>query len=299
MKYYPILDVGGTGIKGGVLTESGALLGDIVSFDARAREDKETILQNLCHVICTLYQQVQDCNKTLGGVGFSFPGPFDYQRGISLMKGLNKYDSIYGVDLKAELRARLGKALGTPCSLPLLFLHDVEAFALGEMRMGLAKGFDKVLYLCIGTGAGSAFSRGGEILKTPEPGVPQNGWIYATPFGESIIDDYISARGLQALALKHTGQRLDGLALAKLAQQGDTGAQEAFAQFGNHLAQAMESFLAQLCPNALVLGGQICKSFDLFGGPLTAICRQRGVTVLQAHNTSESVLKGIFSLLRV
>ncbi len=44
MKYYPILDVGGTGIKGGVLTESGALLGDIVSLSSRAREDKETIL---------------------------------------------------------------------------------------------------------------------------------------------------------------------------------------------------------------------------------------------------------------
>ena len=36
----------------------------------------------------------------------AFPGPFDYEQGISLMKGLNKYDQIYGMKIPQELRKR-------------------------------------------------------------------------------------------------------------------------------------------------------------------------------------------------
>ncbi len=40
---------------------------------------------------------------------------------------------------------------------------------------------DKILCVCIGTGAGSAFVENGKTVKTGK-GVPENGWIYQQPF---------------------------------------------------------------------------------------------------------------------
>lgn len=58
----------------------------------------------------------------------AIPGAFDYENGISRMQGLNKYDAIYGIPLEREIKARVPE-LG---SARFLFLHDIEAFALGE-----------------------------------------------------------------------------------------------------------------------------------------------------------------------
>ena len=41
--YFLMMDVGGTGIKAGILDISGNLLGTIRTFSARAKENKEVI----------------------------------------------------------------------------------------------------------------------------------------------------------------------------------------------------------------------------------------------------------------
>lgn len=74
------------------------------------------------------------------------------------MQGLDKYDAIYGMDIQKEIIRRLErkKKVGV-VPLKFLFLHDVEAFALGAGVFGPASGCEKIFCLCIGTGAGSAF----------------------------------------------------------------------------------------------------------------------------------------------
>ena len=75
-----------------------------------------------------------------------------------------------------------------------LFLHDIEAFALGESWYGTCCEAEKILCVCIGTGAGSAFVEHRKPVKTGN-GVPENGWIYQIPFRQGILDDYLSVRG--------------------------------------------------------------------------------------------------------
>ena len=38
------------------------------------------------------------------GIGFAMPGPFDYAAGVSLIKGVEKYDSLYGINVGDELK---------------------------------------------------------------------------------------------------------------------------------------------------------------------------------------------------
>ena len=105
MIYYLMFDVGGTKIKAGILTETGNLLdGQISSFDSGANRPKEEIFNNFTEIIHILIDRITDTGKQIGGIGMAFPGPFDYENGVSRMAGLNKYDAIYGCDFKKELR---------------------------------------------------------------------------------------------------------------------------------------------------------------------------------------------------
>lgn len=181
----------------------------------------------------------------------AFPGPFDYERGICLIRGLDKYESLYGTDLRRELSGRLG--IGPE---RIRFANDAAAFALGEMGFGQARGAERVLCVCIGTGCGSAFGVGGELVTGGMPGVPKDGYLYGQPFLEGCIDDAISRRGLMALTKERLGEALDGKALARRALDGDDAAGKCFLAFGGRLRDALEPFLEAFRPEALCLGGR-------------------------------------------
>lgn len=299
---YLMLDVGGTGIKGGVLSENGSLLTDsLLEFDAHSAGTADIIFENLVEILDTLLDQ-EECADSVRGIGLAFPGPFDYPAGISRMRGIGKYDAIYGMSIREELRkrfpaARHARFLHTDLPIPILFLHDIEAFALGETAFGWAKGHDRVMYLCIGTGAGSAFTVSGQIVKDGTQ-VPENGWIYNTPYRESQIDDYLSVRGLKKLSLELCGEEKSGFELSQAAGRGDVHAMQAFTAFGEWLCEAMGQFLDTFQPDAFVLGGQIAKSFCYFGQAFSDECKKRGILLYTTSDTSKRTLQGLYAGMR-
>ncbi|MFR8083362.1 MAG: ROK family protein, partial [Odoribacter splanchnicus] len=69
------------------------------------------------------------------GIGIAIPGPFDYTRGIAAIHGVRKFDALFGLDLKEEIKR--------VCSLPVVFLNDASAYALGEYYGGAAQGSER------------------------------------------------------------------------------------------------------------------------------------------------------------
>ena len=287
MSIFIMLDVGGTEIKGGVFDVSGALLGGIRNFQAKAGENPDTIFENFCHIISDLGGGFP--KEKLEGIGMAFPGPFDYEQGISLMRGLNKYDQIYGMRIPEELRKRSRKLE----RVKILFRHDVEAFARGVYRFGMKKQQEKVLCLCIGTGAGSAFLENGEALKKKTEAVPENGWIYNSAFRDSILDDYLSVRGLKRLSREIMGEEMDGKRLSELCSEKNPGALKVYREFGKILYEGILPFLDSFKPQALILGGLIIKSFPYFGEKLEKACKERSITLIMEENTSLRAMQGL------
>lgn len=195
----------------------------------------------------------------------AFPGPFDYENGISLMQGLGKYDKLY----QASVRRGLSDLLGIGKER-ILFVNDAAAFALGEMGFGEAYGAERALFICIGTGCGSAFGVNGKIASAGTPGVPRSGYVYDAPFLESCIDDYLSRRGLMALTRECLGTALDG--------------------------KALSPFLDTFCPEVLCFGGQITGSGTMFLPPVEKACRERGIRFYVAKDTSLRTLQGLTRL---
>lgn len=300
MIYYVMLDVGGTKIKAGILNRDGTLLHDrIYSFDSKSNGSKDEIFHNFSDIATELTGQIKDSQKEIAGIGLAFPGPFDYKNGVSKMIGLNKYDSIYNCNFKQELMEKLREKTAVKWlggELPFQFVHDVEAFAVGESHFGTAAGCHRVMYLCIGTGSGSAFSEDKKILKIKTESFPENGWIYKTPFKDSIIDDYISSRGLKKISEKYFEEPVEGSILYGLAAGSEERALRTFHEFGDNLAEALIPFLESFHPDCLVLGGQISKSYCFFGAELNRYCKEHQITVSLAEDTSASILKGLFVL---
>ena len=287
---YLLLDIGGTEIKGCVSDAEGEKT-RIRKFPSQAQKSAEKILDNFSRICREL---LKDVDGSVCGVGRAIPGPFDYQKGISRMQGLNKYDSIYGIPLEPEIKARVPELK----EAQFLFLHDIEAFALGESWYGTCRGAEKILCVCIGTGAGSAFVEHRKTIKTGT-GVPENGWIYRMPFRESILDDYLSVRGLERISLAVMGKAQSGRELSNLAEAGNMEAREVWRRFGADVAEGLLPVLTAYRPDLLLLGGQISKSFRWFGAQLNAVCEKREIRIQIEPETSARAMDGLLSQLRV
>lgn len=283
------LDVGGTEIKTALVSKTGEILCPIQYFPANSAAPAEELLTNLASVIRQTACGIEE-NDILG-IRLAFPGPFDYINGISLMQGLDKYDSIYGMNLREELLHRLHffKIRGED----IKFINDVSAFALGEMHFGCAVHARKSIFLCIGTGCGSAFGVDKQLVDEAVPGVPPNGYVYPVPFLNGCIDDYISKRGLMALSREMLGEALEGKELACRAEKGDAAASECFYRFGERLKSAVKPFVDSFEPDCLCIGGQITKSAGLFLPPLAAFCEKKGVKLHVTADTSQKALQGL------
>jgi len=235
------------------------------------------------------------------GVAVGCPGPFDYQAGISQITGVAKYESIYGVNVRASLRERLG----TP-TLPVVFRNDAEAAIVGEARYGAGGAYRRLIGITLGTGFGSAFiANGASVSGEPgvppngasvsgEPGVPPNGWLYCVPFRGVPADEVFSTRGLLA-RLRAIGAMHDSIeSFAEDARRGDNRIRQGFAQFGRDLGEFLTSPAAEFGAEAILVLGGIAGAIDLFGPALTD---RLSVSVLAGQLGASAPLLGAAELL--
>jgi glucokinase len=238
------LELGGSHVSAALVDlGSGRVDGPIrVSLDPGA--SREELLRML--------DQAADHVRGYEPVGFAVPGPFDHERGICLIKGLAKLEALYGVDLRKVL------------DLDAVFVNDAEAFLLGEAEAGAARGHDRAIGLTLGTGLGSAFLAGGELVREGNA-VPPNGDFHVVPFRGGAVEDVISARGIRATAGR------DPEVLAALANDGDAEAAAAFSTFGRDLAEFLEPWLEAFRPSVVVVGGGIAGAWRHFASELPSI----------------------------
>ena len=91
--------------------------------------------------------------REVAGLAIAICGPFDIEAGISRMRGVHKFEDIYGIDLRAALRDR-----STVSELPIRFARDAESAGTGESLAGAGAGVDRVLTMTVGTGLGTCLT---------------------------------------------------------------------------------------------------------------------------------------------
>jgi len=259
------LDIGGTFIKSGVFSPEGTLR-QLPQVPSRSDGSRAEIVDAMRSAIAAAGK--------VNAVGIAIPGPFDYRKGVSLMT--HKFAALNGVNLRSEL------GLDVPCA----FVHDADAFLLGELGFGDLRGVSRAGAVTLGTGLGAAAAVDGVTidndLGSPAPEVS----LWKQPFHGGIAEDFISTR---ALVKKYPAS--GAKAIADAAQNGDVAALRVWREFGADLAELLSQWIARWDLERVALGGQIAKSWQLFRAPLETL-------PLRPAQLAEAALYGAFSRAR-
>lgn len=215
----------------------------------------------------------------------AMPGPFDYEAGISLIRGQAKYENLYELNVKHKL----AKALNCPAHN--IFLdNDAACFLQGEVFNGAANKYaeDTVIGITLGTGLGSA------VYKA---GISKNADRWCWPFKEGIAEEYLCTRWFVHRWKELTGETISGVKELTVLSRSEEKAKEIFTEFGENLAAFLLDFISNESPAAIVIGGNIAKAFDRFGPLLTSIIniKHPAIKIKQAILGEEASLSGAVS----
>jgi len=196
-------------------------------------------------------QLLKQTDITISGLAVAMPGPFDYERGISYIRGLGKYEALYRMDVKAFLADVLKMD-----PQMIRFRNDAESTVAGEVLNGAGKDYQNVMGITLGTGFGSAYSKN-KITKDINLG--------SEPYKETIADDYLSTRWFVKRYRELTGITLTGgvKELCAIAVQNEV-ARDIFKEFANNLSDFLAKPIEQIKPEALIICGNIGKASEFF-----------------------------------
>src|SRR5699024_256163 len=150
------------------------------------------------------------------------------ENGISHMRNQDKYDNLYGTDIRKELSERIGVA-----GMNIRFINDAAAFLQGEVFAGKHNGHTKMLGITLGTGLGSAiWERGSNAVDAD---------LWKTPYLDSNMEEHLVTRWVVRKASDH-GLKVTGF--RELLQLRDKYAvvDDILAEYSHHLYQFIRFF---------------------------------------------------------
>ena len=144
MENYLAIDVGGTALKIGLLTEEGEIL------ESDSKKTPKTL--------DAFYQIIEDTfheYEGVKGLALSLPGAVDSETGI--IGGSSALDYIHGPNIKEELEKRL--------QVRVEMENDANCAALAEVWKGAASDVNDCCFIVSGTGIGGAVVKNKRIHK--------------------------------------------------------------------------------------------------------------------------------------
>ena len=205
-------------------------------------------------------------------IGVAVPGFLDPRR--RKVVRLSNLPQLDGSSLAAVLERRRGA--------PVILDADSNAGAVAEALLGAGRGFDRVLYVTLGTGLGAALVVGGEPARVANHTVGQVAHLRIAAGGPACrcggrgcAESLLAARGLLARArqLGMTGARdpedLRALAAGRGGTRGGaalgTLARQLWRETGDLLGRLLVLLASLFSPRVAVIGGGIAGALDLFG----------------------------------
>lgn len=290
------IDVGGSHISSALVDlDKGSIIeGSICRMKVDSKSPSfEIILETWGRAIKTSLSNLN--GHVLQGMGVAMPGPFNYYEGISLIKGVNKYDALYGINIKEAFRNHLN----VEQDFPIWFENDAFCFGLGESKVGVAKGFNKVISLTLGTGFGSCFIMNNQVIRKGA-GVPEGGCLYNFPFKDGTAEDYFSSNWIIETFESMTREVLTVKQIAERATiYQDASAIRIFETLSENLAEFLSSWIQSFKADCLVIGGGIAQSSTLFLPALTKLLQEKwniNLPVRVSNNMELSAISGVSGL---
>jgi glucokinase len=261
--YVVAVDVGGTSMKGGLVTSAGAIALTDRRPTGRADGPAHAIGEIRSFVADLTARGTALLGTSPQAVGIAVPGLVDETTATAVYSA-----NIGWRDVPA--------AAFVPEGIPALLGHDVRTGGLAEAVLGAGRGVSDFLFLPIGTGiAGAVILRG-----LPYGGA--SGWggeighIPVLPGGEQCacgqtgcLETYASAASVARRYAVRSGRTVPTEDVAALAAAADPVAAQIWTEAVEALSLALATYTLLLDPSVIVIGGGLAEAGSLLFTPLT------------------------------
>ena len=248
MMYYICIDIGGTSIKYGVLSEKGEIFID-GTVSTKVTEKENFILSDVKKLVRNILDEYR--NYEIKGICVSTAGVVNPEKGEIAYAGptIPKYT---GTKIKEELE----KEFSISCEVE----NDVNCAGLGEYWKGAGKGSKSMVCLTIGTGVGGSVILDGKLLNGIGYTAGEIGYM---DVNGSYIQNIASSRYLVEKVQKEKVERegitdtITGVDIFELAKRGDEICIAGINEIISNLAVGVRNIIYLLNPEVIVIGGGI------------------------------------------
>lgn len=261
MRYAIGIDLGGTNIAAGIVTQDHILL-DQDSTPTLAERPWQEVAADMASLALKLVERGGLARTDCIGVGIGSPGICNGETG----------EVVYSNNLHWEhvpLCAAITQQTGFACRLS----NDANCAALGEVVAGAARGCKNAVMITLGTGVGGGVIIDGKIYEGQDSAGAElghstlvSGGVECTCGRKGCIESYASATGLirqaKEAAAAHPESilnegRISARSVYEAMRAGDATAKAVVAQYEEYLGETITNFVNIFRPEMLLLGGGI------------------------------------------
>lgn len=287
MEWVGAVDLGGTKLLAALVDRGGQVVAREQT-GTRVRAGPEAVVADMAAALRRLQAAAGAAAAARpAAIGLSVPGPLDPESGVVLQSpNLGWWDF-------PLLQQMADHFPGVPLALD----DDARAAAAGEAWLGAGAGYRHFVYVIVGTGIGGGLWLDGRIYRgagavagelghqTVEPGGPpcgcgKYGCLEALAAGPAIVQ-----RARQLLRQGRGGtladlagrdpERVTVELVAQAARGGDSTARALFHRIGTYLGIGIANVVQVLNPQAVVLGGGLTATWELWEGALRQSLAER------------------------
>lgn len=269
------IDLGGTNIAVGVVTEQGMIVSQAQRRTLPERPYYE-VVRDMAEAAIEAVEKAGLSMTDIGSIGVGVPGLFDNKTGhVVFCTNLGWND----VPLRDEMRKYI--------NLPLYGDNDANVAGLAEAVCGVSRGVGSSIFLTLGTGLGGGIIIGGKIWSGAHNVGSELGHIMyqydgipCTCGAKGCLERYASGTALIRIGQKYAAQDPDS-SLAKVpaerfsaktvidaAHRSDPAALRALDEYTTHLANGIITIISFFDPELIVLGGGLSQAGDILLKPV-------------------------------
>jgi glucokinase len=302
-RYIVGVDLGGTNIVAGAMTEDGSEIHGVRSIPTNSTVGDEGVAGRMVSLVEEVIAETERATGATRtdfiGVGVGAPGPLDREHGIVIIAPNLGWKDF-------PLRQRMQDRLSLPTSLD----NDANCATFGEWWQGAARGARNVVGLTIGTGIGGGLILNGALYhgsshmagEVGHTTIDMNGryckcgnygCLEAYASGPAIATrarEVLVREGMKSAIRDMVSGRLEDITaqtVYEAAKGGDQLASEIVRDTGRYLGAGIANLLNIFNPDRVVIAGGVTAAGDALFVPLKAEVRRRAFT--PAVNAAEIV----------
>lgn len=251
MAYYVGIDIGGTNVKYGLVTETGDIL---VEGKVSTHHNGTELIQTIEEIVHG-YQQ----DYSLTAVGLSVPGVVE-ETGYLTTGG--SIQDFYDMDLKGLLEKNL--------NLPVFVENDANSAALAEKWLGAGREYQHLLCVVVGTGIGGGIIINGDLFRGAHSNAGEFGFMVVQPIEHQdtrlatlSLTGSVQCGVVSPYEISQSGyetNQFDGETVFRLAAEGDEVAQQLIDVFYDRLAIGVFNMAIAFDPEIVLIGGAISSN---------------------------------------